>query len=162
MSKYISAHPAYTDEDANIIGSYIDKRFNGSVSPKDLLEDARPKGSKLHSYFEWDDRKAAEAYRLRQAGAMLRCIAVIDEGGEPLRSYHSCRIDGESLSYFSNDLVKNSPDLSQQVIEQAKAQLFLWKAKYERYAEFFGVVTAINKLKDKKNGKEKAKRRKAG
>jgi hypothetical protein len=164
MSKYISAHPAYTDEDANVIGGFVDKRFRGKVSPKELLEASRAKSSELHHYFEWNDKKAAEQYRIRQAGAMLRCLAVIDDEGDEIKAYHSCRLEGENVSYFSNEQIRNAPDLSRQVIAKAKQELILWKARYDKYQEFFAVVREINKLERMKHGKGKETkgRRKAG
>ena len=43
---------------------------------QDVLNDARSKKSPLHSYFEWDDSKAAEAHRLEQAAALIRRVKV--------------------------------------------------------------------------------------
>jgi hypothetical protein len=42
-----------------------------SVSPAVILEAARSDIHPLHGYFEWDDSKAAEKYRLDQAMAMI-------------------------------------------------------------------------------------------
>lgn len=39
-----------------------------------VLADAKKASSPLHSYFEWDDTKAAHAHRLEQAGKLIRSI----------------------------------------------------------------------------------------
>ena len=44
--------------------------------PAAVLEDAREPTSPLHGYFEWDDGAAAEAYRLNQAGQVVRRVMV--------------------------------------------------------------------------------------
>ena len=41
-----------------------------------VVDAARPSGSQLHRYFEWDDIKAAESWRHEQARHLLRSIEV--------------------------------------------------------------------------------------
>jgi hypothetical protein len=67
LMKYFSNNPRITDTDAKIIGEFIHKRFKGQVTAKELLAEARSPKCPVHKYFEWDDTKAAELYRLRQA-----------------------------------------------------------------------------------------------
>jgi hypothetical protein len=42
-----------------------------ALTPKGVLESARKKSSPLHKYFEWEDSKAAEKYRLEQAYRLI-------------------------------------------------------------------------------------------
>lgn len=48
----------------------------GEASKEQVLEAARDKKSALHPYFEWDDRKAGEAYRLAQASELIASVKV--------------------------------------------------------------------------------------
>jgi len=47
---------------------------DGRLYPADVVNAARPKSSPLHRYFDWDDRSAAEKYRLDQARALIRSV----------------------------------------------------------------------------------------
>jgi len=43
----------------------------GHLTPRDVVADAKRKDSPLHSYFEWDNAKAATKYRLVQARRLI-------------------------------------------------------------------------------------------
>jgi hypothetical protein len=43
----------------------------GKVDAQILLNEATPKSSPIHKYFEWDDTEAAHRFRLQQATSML-------------------------------------------------------------------------------------------
>ena len=48
----------------------------GKLRPIDVVERARDPKSVLHDCFEWDDTKAAEQWRLRQAAQLIREVSV--------------------------------------------------------------------------------------
>jgi hypothetical protein len=48
----------------------------GELTPARVVEDAADEASPLHSYFEWDDEKAAHAHRFAQARALIRRVRV--------------------------------------------------------------------------------------
>src|SRR5262245_27290044 len=48
----------------------------GFLTPRAVVEAARPEGSTLHPYFLWDDQAAAEEYRLAQARHLVRSVTV--------------------------------------------------------------------------------------
>lgn len=50
---------------------------HGRITPRSVVDDARNPESPLHGFFEWDDSKAAEAYRLDQARALIRGCPVV-------------------------------------------------------------------------------------
>jgi beta-galactosidase/beta-glucuronidase len=52
-------------------------------TPVDIVEAARPKNAPLHPAFEWNDKKAGEAYRLVQAGQMLRSVYIKTTPSDP-------------------------------------------------------------------------------
>lgn len=59
----------------------------GELTAKSVVEENRAKTAPLHSCFEWDDAVAAERYREKQAGEMIRCLVTVREsgkGGEPI------------------------------------------------------------------------------
>lgn len=113
----------------------------------------------LHSFFEWDDEKAAEEYRLTQARLLLRSIIIIDEtveGGTVRAFYNVVEPHLEGKTYVSLKRVLNEPELRQQVIEYAYAELVGWRERYKRYSEFKSIFKEISVLG--KNVKKKKKR----
>ncbi len=55
----------------------------GRLTPGAVVEAARSPNSALHRHFEWDDRKAAEAYRRDQAREIIAVIRVEQDGEKP-------------------------------------------------------------------------------
>jgi hypothetical protein len=49
----------------------------GRITPALVLEAARSPASPLHACFEWDDAKAAEAFRIDQARELIRKVRVV-------------------------------------------------------------------------------------
>lgn len=54
----------------------IADRHDGHLPPDQVVESARHPLSPLHDYFEWDDAKAGDAYRLQQARALIRSVRI--------------------------------------------------------------------------------------
>lgn len=54
----------------------IAARNNGTLTPKQVVDDAREPGSPLHELFEWDAAKGHEIYLLNQARAVIRSVKV--------------------------------------------------------------------------------------
>lgn len=57
--------------------SELEAKGKGRLTPDMVLSDARKPTSPLHSYFEWDNLKAADSWRLEQARALIRSITVV-------------------------------------------------------------------------------------
>jgi hypothetical protein len=55
----------------------IRKRHKGRITRKMVVDAARRKDSPLHRYFEWNDTKAAEKYRLDQAQELITRYVVV-------------------------------------------------------------------------------------
>src|SRR3990172_3599405 len=68
---------------------------NGHIKPVDVVESAKPVRSPLHNTFDWNDRSAAEKYRVEQAKYILRQLVIvrIQEDDEPIiiRAFVSVR-----------------------------------------------------------------------
>lgn len=146
-------------------GFHIDKRFDAQVvgemcenlsntiglTPKTLLDANRDEDTPLHDYFEWRDDVAAEKYRESQASYIIRSIIIVsDEENKPtVRAYNSVVIDTKP-TYKHIDTIVKSVDLTQQMLESAKNELFAFQTKYNalrNYAELSEVFTVINKLR---------------
>lgn len=80
--KFHSYTSDFQQKDAQVIGSRIAK-IAGSLDqarshPEVLVEDGRHPDSPLRKYFEWDDKKAGEAYRISQAKKLLSYLYVVE------------------------------------------------------------------------------------
>lgn len=49
---------------------------DGVLTCEAVLEAARPENSPLHDYFTWDDSRAAERYRLIEAGKLIATVRI--------------------------------------------------------------------------------------
>jgi hypothetical protein len=49
----------------------------GRLTPSMVVQDAKDPASPLHDYFQWDERKAAEAYWLEQARDLITSVRVV-------------------------------------------------------------------------------------
>ena len=74
---------------ADVANAEFDRIYEkfGELTAKQVVNENRSATAPLHACFEWDDAAAAERYRERQAGDMIRCLVTIREpetGGEPI------------------------------------------------------------------------------
>jgi len=65
--------------DANIVGGVIEQieAEAGCVTRENFLDYSRSKDAPTHSLFEWDNKKAAEKYRLQQATKTIGNLRII-------------------------------------------------------------------------------------
>jgi hypothetical protein len=54
----------------------IYQKNDGELTPEAVVKAAKSETNPLHPCFEWDDVKAGKAYRLKQAGNLIRCVVV--------------------------------------------------------------------------------------
>lgn len=73
----------------DIVDRELDKLYkknNNTISPELVVTAATPANHPLHSYFEWNDTKAAKAHRLRQAYEMIlasKMVAFLSKPPQP-------------------------------------------------------------------------------
>lgn len=57
----------------------------GLLTPQEVVKHAKDKNSFLHKYFEWNNNRAAECYRIEQARHLIRMVYVkVESNGEEL------------------------------------------------------------------------------
>lgn len=68
-----------TKSDVNAVIRELDtiQKTNGKISAELVITAAKDKKSTLHNYFEWDNKKAAHSWRMRQATLLLGHIEVV-------------------------------------------------------------------------------------
>lgn len=89
---------------------------DGILYPQNAVQWARNNPeSELHGKIEWDDGKAAEAYRVDQVRAIIRVIVIPGkEGPEPIRAYvsqPSDRVHGGGYRRVEESLAKARAEL---------------------------------------------------
>ena len=143
---------------AQVAGEYLSEleKREGKLTPELVLNESRDENAVLHPCFEWDDEKAAESYRLWQAGKILRDITVTIEREETappriIRAYVniSDQQKHEKGAYVSLNVAMNNGDYKAQVLKNALYELQTFKNKYVDYVELEKVFIAIDELAEK-------------
>jgi hypothetical protein len=72
----------------------VQQRY-GSVSAHTVLREAKKKSSPLHNYFEWDDSKAAQKWRMHEARMLIATakVYVSEVSPETVRAFVSLKTD---------------------------------------------------------------------
>lgn len=117
----------------------------GRLTPAIVVDAARPKGSPLHSHFEWNDRIAGEAHRRQQAHDLIQSVRIIHnrDDKEPLsvRAFHAVR-DSEGHAYRPTDEIIDDPLLTKMLLADMQREWVTLHARYERFQEFRELVLA--------------------
>lgn len=139
--------------DAQTAGEELERirtHNNGRLESEDVVDAARPEDAPLHPAFEWDDEKAAEAYRIEQAKYIIRHVDVVmeKEKGEaaPIRAFVSVMRD-DDRSYTSTAHALSDPELRAQIVDAAWRELQSWRARHAELIEFAKVFAVIEKVK---------------
>lgn len=115
---------------------------NGALTPQILLEEARPKSHPLHNRFEWDNRIAAEGYRLEQAHRLIQSVRVTFTTDRPKNTRYYGAIKGETLEhvYEPVDEIALDPFKRQILLQQAERE---WKSMQARYGDLEEFVEMV-------------------
>lgn len=121
------------------------------LTPEVVVRDAKHKESPLHRAFEWDDSRAAQKYRLGQAGDLIRSIAVVVEASKPGDGSKNMRafVNVETKvgrHYTSLAVAMAEPELRKQVLQRAFRELQGWRERYEEYNELAAIFGAMDKV----------------
>jgi hypothetical protein len=148
--KYIFKEPALglpnvKDADPQKIGETLAKitaESDGHLTPGAVVDAARSPRSLLHRFFEWDDKKAAHAFRLDQARTLIRVIRVQDDNDEEesAPAYISITDGKAGVSYRALGEVLQSADLQRRVMVQAEKDLQSWEARYRSLQDICSIV----------------------
>lgn len=145
--------------DAQKAGEHLEKleKKHGEVTPEIVLKDAKQEKSVLHSCFEWDDKKAAEGYRLTQARFILQNLTVcVEKEGEEeptlTRAFVNVSpvsMSGNKGSYLSITNALSDEESRKIVLRNAMSELISYKRKYEELNELQEVFMAIDHVAEK-------------
>lgn len=111
---------------------------HGRLTPALVVDEARDPDHPLHGRFEWDDDRAAEAWRREQAHDLIRSVKVVYRpatDAEPelaVRAFHAVRADQGHI-YEPAGKVQSDPFLRELVLRDMERE---WRALYDRYKSF--------------------------
>lgn len=121
-------------------------REQKSLSPRVIVEESRAKDSVLHDVFEWDDRKAAEAYRQVQARTILRLIVKTDPADalpsrRPVRAF--VRVEE---GYVPMRVAEERETSMRVLLKQAKRDMLAFLLKYRDLKQLAKINEAIREM----------------
>lgn len=117
------------------------EKQDGLTAPV-IVDSARSPGSPLHEFFEWDDEKASDHYRLQQARELIRSVTVQMVDVEVPAYFNVTVTTGEEKKrrYFNYERVLKDEDLTNQVLEQAAQEARYFAEKYHHLKEAFQII----------------------
>lgn len=143
--------------DPQVVGDSLEtlqQGNDGRLTPRIVVESARPIEAALHPIFEWDDARAAELHREDQARHVLSSIRVVQPRTDPkqekrtIHAYVSLEeiVNGEKQrAYVPIARVFNDADLLQQAVQRAADEL---RAFEDRYADFAAISQAVRTARE--------------
>jgi hypothetical protein len=137
---------------ANEAGAEIEKckDTGGFITPSAVVRRARDETSAIHGCFEWNDARAAERYRLDQAGELIRNIVTVKlthEAQPPVTVRAFVNIKGEDERGYKmlSAVVKNCDEYAY-LLDCAKKELQAFERKYAALTELGSVFMAIREV----------------
>lgn len=139
-------------DDADVVGRRIDwlrRQQHGELTPQDVVDDARSPGSPIHSFFQWDDSLAAEAYRLSQARGLIRSVVAVYTSDEApakrMRAY--VHVAEATVPHYRETMHALSQEKTREIVlRQAWQELQRWRTRYKELAEFAGLIKVADEL----------------
>ena len=122
------------------------KSIGGAVTPEEVVEKAKDPKTELHKCFEWDDQKAAHAYRCKQAQSVIQMLVVTGDAhdkqfDEPIRVMVST--GQRNREYTPINLAVRNIENYENLLKQAKDELAAFTRKYKIVAELKELIEQI-------------------
>lgn len=124
----------------------IKDKHNALTAPI-VVDESRPDDAKLHQCFEWDDWKAAEKYRERQARNIIGGIVIVKQssGNKEIPVREFAHVDND---YKPMRVIMQSEELTAKLLDNAMRELEAFRVKYDNLKELAPVFNAINAVSD--------------
>jgi len=123
------------------------KSNGGLLEPEQVVNYAADPSTLLHSKFTWDDDEASHLWRLHQARNLIRVVVTVEKRtNTEIRAFVSLSSDREEGGYRLMTTVLNNKGMRQQMLEDAKRELILFREKYSMLKELSKVFEAIDSI----------------
>lgn len=128
------------------------KTLGEGFAPADIVSLATDENTELHKCFTWDNDKAAEKWRIQEARTIvsnLKITYIKDDNTEPvetkIRMFYRNDTD-EGKNYKSTQFIVSKVDEHERLLDQAKRELELFRAKYKMLSELDEIFEMIDAL----------------
>lgn len=114
----------------------------GKLTPKSVVDAARPKSHPLHSRFEWNDKVAGERYREVQARDLIQSVKITYKRGDTLqqtRGFVSVQRE-DGYAYVPTEEVVEDEVLTEIVRRAMEREWRQLKSRYGHFVEFVELV----------------------
>lgn len=127
--------------------------LSDGLTPEAVVAAARSPKSTLHKFFEWDDSRAAESYRLTQAAWLIRSVRVTIQSPDKkaqfaVRAFVRVTPDQDALRgiYIPVEDALQRDEWRAEMLADAKRELAAFRQKYAVLAELGDVFRAIDAI----------------
>lgn len=113
------------------------------ATPSQIVEKARDANTELHKCFTWDDKKAAEQWRLQQARSVVGCL-IIHRGEQHKNKpeiHYFCKND--SGGYKPATYIFTHANEHEKLLQAAYAELAAFKRKYSNLQELDWILEQL-------------------
>lgn len=139
---------------AETVGNVLEniESRDGAITKKSFLEESRPDDAPTHKLFEWNDSKAAEKYRLAQAGKVISDLKIklkVEEREEPIETTAILNIEERERktgTYVNVITAMENKESRRIVLLRAISELQTFSRKYASLQELAGVFEAIREV----------------
>lgn len=120
----------------------------GRLTPRVLVEAARPTGHPLHdAIYDVPPKLAAERYYLNRAHELIQSVKIVyrdPKTSKPydIRAWHAIRDDAGHHVYKPTDEVVNDPILRALVLKEMERD---WRELHARYGQFVEFLDLVKK-----------------
>lgn len=167
----LKRRPECTAEEAAVELERIRKKQAGELNAKAVVEEARKKRHKFHSFFEWEDEIAGQRWREAQARTLIGGIVVKFDDKNETRAFQHVEIKGgdsrqekpgekrksdgskqarsTTLSYYtSTEDALADPEKRAYILNRALREAESWRDRYRSMCELSGVFDAIETARE--------------
>jgi len=128
---------------------------HGELTAEAIVSEARNRRNPLHQDFEWNDGKAAEKFRLQQAGDMMRALRIeyLTDRGQKVNTrllINVAETKDSGTSYHHIKVVLSDREMRERAVDAALARLLAVKREYEHLKELADVFRAIERVAKKR------------
>ena len=116
------------------------------LTAKTLLEANKPKSAPLHADYEWDNKKAAEEWRLHQSRHFINSLSIVTtvkEKETPVRAFF---ITTEANKYEPITAIVREENKYNSLLSTALSELKAFERKYNTLTELTPVFEAISEV----------------
>lgn len=110
------------------------------ATPRQIVDKAADSTTELHKCFTWDDKKAADNWRLHQARSVVGCLVISrteDQADKPeIRFFHK----NDGGGYKPAERIFRQADEYEKLLQCAYSELTTFKRKYANLQELSWLI----------------------